>query len=382
MLPRAKRPDRAASSFLPRLLPKGKSAAHFGIMDKPVLFSLPIEPILDTPSPIVLPDLSKDMIAPSEKPSLIRLLQQGMLDAELLHCSTPHSRDRQPANSKAAEKNLAQAPAAAPTPINRDPTPEALPGATASELAAAPSTSVETTVADAASSDAIVPKPFKGFCEHGHRNSECKFCGGRAICEHGRRRRQCTTCRGSGICEHGKRKSRCKWCNGVGICEHLRLKSRCKECPQEMPQKDPTSKELATITKGLTSFPNESLTKLFMSIPQSVITALAPSVRINKVGRPPGPAKPSKPFAPKPKPTAQPKKRIASKGSKKSSVALASASLHIEATRTASGPQPVPLAKFDDVSAVPFRLICLPSCLHRFRNQITLAQQRCTNVFV
>jgi hypothetical protein len=149
-----------------------------------------------------------------------------------------------------------------------------------------------------------------------------------------------------------------------------------------MPQKEPASKALPTITKDQLLLPNESLTKLFMSLPQSVITALTPSVRSNKVGRPPGPARLPKTSALKPKAAAQPKKRFAPKGSKKSDAAPASASLHIEATRSATGPQPVPLAKFDDVSAVPFWFICLLSCLHRLRNQITLAQHRFANVFV
>lgn len=67
-------------------------------------------------------------------------------------------------------------------------------------------------------------------CEHGHKRSVCKECGGSGFCEHGRRRSRCKECGGSDFCEHDRRRSRCKECGGSEICEHERRRSRCKDC--------------------------------------------------------------------------------------------------------------------------------------------------------
>ena len=73
-------------------------------------------------------------------------------------------------------------------------------------------------------------KKWQYMCEHDHRRSQCKECGGSGICEHGRERCYCKECGGASICEHGRERSTCKECGGSGICEHGRIRNTCKEC--------------------------------------------------------------------------------------------------------------------------------------------------------
>lgn len=67
-------------------------------------------------------------------------------------------------------------------------------------------------------------------CEHNHRKSDCKECGGVSICEHKRLRHTCKECRGNSICEHNRMKETCKECGGNRRCQHNRMKQTCKEC--------------------------------------------------------------------------------------------------------------------------------------------------------
>ena len=68
------------------------------------------------------------------------------------------------------------------------------------------------------------------ICEHQHRRSRCRDCGGSGICEHQIQRCTCKEYGGSNICEHQRVKSQCKDCGGGSICEHQRVRSRCKDC--------------------------------------------------------------------------------------------------------------------------------------------------------
>jgi hypothetical protein len=211
----------------------------------------------------------------SPKPTLATLRHQDLMDSQ------PDKHDESIDSNRNIHDTIINETACTAQPasaMNTDP-PAALPS-----MAPPPSplsTSTTPTVADAAATDTVKCK--KGSCIHGDRKSECRHCGGRAICEHGRRRRQCTTCRGSGICEHGKRKSRCRWCNGVGICQHQRLKSRCKEClqPGQNSHKENSQQENSQ-KEAILTLPHASLTKLFLSLPDTVIAAIAPKVRLNK----------------------------------------------------------------------------------------------------
>jgi hypothetical protein len=155
---------------------------------------------------------------------------------------------------------------------------------------------VSKTTASAASSAA--PLVLKhGFCEHGARKSECKYCGGRSICEHGRRRRQCTACCGSGICHHGKRKGRCRLCNEPFLCPHNQFKNRCSicclghkippatkhECSLSSPklsnsvQKERTS--VKDVESALATLPQAAV-RLFMAFPEAALSASDPSLDV------------------------------------------------------------------------------------------------------
>ena len=53
--------------------------------------------------------------------------------------------------------------------------------------------------------------------------------GKRLRCEHNHRRSQCKECGGASICEHKRIRSKCKECGGALICEHKRIRSQCTE---------------------------------------------------------------------------------------------------------------------------------------------------------
>lgn len=73
--------------------------------------------------------------------------------------------------------------------------------------------------------------PARGpICEHGHKRTTCKPCGGSSICEHGINRGYCKPCGGSQICIHDRVRSTCKDCGGASICVHNRVISYCVPC--------------------------------------------------------------------------------------------------------------------------------------------------------
>jgi len=67
-------------------------------------------------------------------------------------------------------------------------------------------------------------------CQHGHRKSRCRDCGGSSLCIHRRVKSQCVECGGGGVCEHKRLRTTCKECGGGNICKHGHRRTTCKLC--------------------------------------------------------------------------------------------------------------------------------------------------------